>query len=203
MLEAATIDGERRNGALVSAPRAVCPVLYALRQATADDHRLLEQRLDAVARFFDPQERARLIRRYAALHIPADAALGHHLAGIPDLDFGSRSRAVILARFTGNEPLPGFPAPAHWAEALGMLYVLEGSTLGGRFILRALAERGISDPNLAFLDPYGAETGTRWRGFLDVLAREVRDDSALIAQACRGAVRAFRHAERVLCGVAA
>lgn len=80
-----------------------------------------------------------------------------------------------------------------------MFYVLEGSTLGGHVILRGLAARGVTDAGLAFLDPYGAETGARWRGFLAVLAREVRDDGAKAA-ACIGAVRVFRHAERILCG---
>ena len=83
-----------------------------------------------------------------------------------------------------------------------MLYVLEGSTLGGRFITGALAARGVTDPDLAFLDPYRDQTGVRWRGFLAVLVREVRDNG-LIAEACRGAMRAFDHAETILCGDAA
>jgi heme oxygenase len=95
---------------------------------------------------------------------------------------------------------PAFPAPRSAAEALGMLYVLEGSTLGGRMILRALAERGVHDPALQFLDPYGTDTGARWRAFLDVLARETGDDEERIAAACRGGVTAFRHAADVLCG---
>jgi heme oxygenase len=80
-----------------------------------------------------------------------------------------------------------------------MLYVLEGSTLGGRIILRMLASRGVQDPSLAFLDPYGAQTGARWRGFLAVLAREADDNEERIAQACDGARSGFSHAERLLC----
>jgi heme oxygenase len=98
---------------------------------------------------------------------------------------------------------PTFPAPESQAEALGMLYVLEGSTLGGRLILRTLKDRGVDDPRLAFLDPYGPETGVRWRSFQSVLARETSHDEKLVAQACGGALSGFWHAERVLCGDAA
>jgi heme oxygenase len=174
--------------------------IEGLRAATRARHARLDDRLDAVAQFCDPHRRVELCRRYAALHVPADAVFGAWLADVPDLDVGSRSRAPLLARFAADEALPEFPQPASRAEALGMLYVLEGSTLGGRFILRALTERGIADSDLAFLDPYGDRTGARWRSFLAVLGREVGDDEPLVAKACHGAVRAFDHAERILCG---
>jgi heme oxygenase (biliverdin-IX-beta and delta-forming) len=177
----------------------VSPVLARLRAATGAEHQRLEERLDAVARLADPYRRGGLIRRYAALHIPAEASLSPHLSEIEDLEFETRRRTSQLHPFAGDSA-PVFPAPASLAEALGMFYVLEGSTLGGRMILRDLAERGVSDPALSFLDPYGSETGMRWRQFLAVLARETGDNQGLILQACRGALTAFRHAERVLCG---
>jgi heme oxygenase len=174
-----------------------------MREATHDLHQQLEERLDVIAQLSDPSRRATLIERYAALYLPSDDALMPWLKEIADLDHGSRSRTPLLARFAGEQVLPPFPVPLNEAEALGMLYVLEGSTLGGRFILRALAERGIEDPDLTFLDPYGAETGARWRAFLAVLARETEGDAARINYACLGAVRAFQHAECVLCRDAA
>lgn len=177
------------------------PPSAAVRMRTATDaiHRRLEARLDIVERLADPARRPDLMRRYAALHIPADEALGPYLSTLPGLDFFGRSRAPLLARFLGDAPPPAFPLPVTRAEALGMLYVLEGSTLGGRIILRMLASRGVHDPSLAFLDPYGAQTGARWRGFLAVLARESDGDEERIAQACDGAQSGFLHAERLLC----
>lgn len=171
-----------------------------MRAATREQHARLDAGLDAVAQLADPKRRPGLCVRYAALHIPADTILGPWLSDVPGLDLASRSRAPLLAKFAGGRALPAFPVPASRAEALGMLYVLEGSTLGGRFIAGALAARGVTDPDLAFLDPYGSATGARWRAFLTVLAREVGADERLVADACRGAVRAFDHAERVLCG---
>ncbi|WP_116787967.1 biliverdin-producing heme oxygenase [Flavobacterium psychrotrophum] len=53
--------------------------------------------------------------------------------------------------------------------ALGVLYVIEGSTLGGRVILKNIngvlghdAEKGA-----AYFSGYGGQTGSRWKAFLD------------------------------------
>ena len=198
MLGLSETNQVRRTGA-VSSALGSGDALACVRAATQAQHVRLDKRLDAVAQFSDPEQRRGLCHRYAAFHIPADIMLAPWLSDLPDLDFAKRSRSALLAVFVGDRPLPDFPAPAGQAEALGMLYVLEGSTLGGQFITRALATRGVIDPGLAFLDPYGDETGVRWRSFLAVLVREVTDDG-LIAEACRGAVRAFDHAESILCG---
>jgi heme oxygenase len=96
--------------------------------------------------------------------------------------------------------LPAFPSPANLAEALGMLYVLEGSTLGGHVILRTLRNAGVDCAPLAFLDPYGPDTGRRWRDFLIVLEQETGSEMRRDA-ACKGAVLAFEHALEVLCGL--
>ncbi len=56
-------------------------------------------------------------------------------------------------------------------ELLGMLYVLEGSTNGGRFIARAVGRSlGLPPgPGLRYLDPYGDEQPARWEAFKDDL----------------------------------
>lgn len=172
-----------------------------LRAATGAIHARLEQRLDAIERFRQPLARRDLIARFAALHAPAAAILQPHLADVAELDFAARRRTNLPD--VADLPPEAFPAPANTPEALGMMYVLEGSTLGGRFILQQLTEVGADISELAFLDPYGPETGRRWRSFLLVLERETEGDERRIADACRGARIAFEHAERVLCGAPA
>lgn len=178
-------------------------VLDGVRRATRDAHARLEDRLDALGQLADPRRRPDLIRRYAAFYIPADAALFPHLGNVEGLAFASRSRAGFLQGFAGAGPLPAFPRPRSRAEALGLLYVLEGSSLGGRMLLRALADRGVEDPALAFLDPYGADTGALWRGFLTVLERDAGWQPGGGVAAATGAVRGFAHAEELLCRVRA
>ena len=92
------------------------------------------------------------------------------------------------------------PEPGSRSEALGMMYVLEGSTLGGRIILRELAKRGLDVSELGYLDPYGVDTGRRWRAFVSVLEAETAGDPSSMEEACSGAVKGFLHAEHVLCG---
>ena len=55
--------------------------------------------------------------------------------------------------------------------ALGILYVIEGSSLGGRVILKNIntvlghdAESGA-----AYFSGYGGQTGSRWKSFLEIL----------------------------------
>lgn len=175
------------------------PAIARLREATRDLHQRLDARLDAVAQLRDPARRGALVERYAALHLPAEDRLEPFLGGMPELEFAARSRA---RRPQGAaEAAADFPAPGTWAEALGMFYVLEGSLLGGRYILRGVSDAGGAVEGLDFLDPYGGEVGQRWRSFLGVLERLLSDEER-IAAACTGACRAFRHAERVLCGSA-
>ncbi|MEQ9441538.1 MAG: biliverdin-producing heme oxygenase [Cyclobacteriaceae bacterium] len=86
------------------------------------------------------------------------------------------------------------PLPAELtseAAALGMLYVTEGSMLGGRMIHKTLQQNEHIAPYSAFrfLEGYGEQTGALWKGFLHVLAQEVKEEeeeSTAIAAAKQG-----------------
>jgi heme oxygenase len=82
-----------------------------------------------------------------------------------------------------------------------LFYVLEGSSLGGRIILRDLARRGIDQAGLRFLDPYGAAAGERWSAFVQVLEREGRDRRAAQFM-MNGALQGFAYAKACLAGEA-
>jgi heme oxygenase len=86
--------------------------------------------------------------------------------------------------------VPDLPAVEDTDQALGRLYVLEGSTLGGTFISRHLATLPTLGPNvrLGAFSPYGAETGAMWHAF----RRVTRDRVAAGGDAGRvvGAARA-------------
>jgi heme oxygenase len=63
------------------------------------------------------------------------------------------------------------------ASCLGILYVLEGATLGGQILRREISARlGLeADNGAAFLDVYGAATGRRWRDFMEYLGSRPMD----------------------------
>ncbi len=65
----------------------------------------------------------------------------------------------------------GLPLPQDPVEALGVLYVLEGSSLGGQLIVRNLAPKLNIGPRWAgrFYNGYGKNTGAMWQAFVAVL----------------------------------
>lgn len=60
--------------------------------------------------------------------------------------------------------------PPTQAQALGWVYVLEGATLGGRHIRKALSAR-VPGLHVRFFDAYGESTAQRWRELRDGIGR--------------------------------
>lgn len=173
------------------------PVLTLLREETGEVHRRLEARMDAIARLAVPESRADLVQRYHRFHKAVEAAVAPMTA---DLDLAEWRRLPLIEDALialGLDPLPASPQPRlrNREEALGALYVLKGSALGGRVILKDLASRGADATGLGFLDPHGDGVGDAWRAFVVTLEREVTDPG----QAALGALAAFAHAEEILC----
>ncbi len=87
------------------------------------------------------------------------------------------------------------------AFCMGMLYVSEGSTLGGQYILKniqkTLAEQVRDATN--FLNAYGSHTGSMWKAFtqkLDAYGQTLTDDVMQDAEA--GAIYCFERTAFVL-----
>lgn len=171
----------------VSAPS----LLEALRTGTGLLHVALEKRLPFFSEQLDANWYRRLLQAYYGFYGPMEAAL-YDSGLIPDgydavlrvktptllgdlRALGLNDYAInALPRCTQH---PTFDSPA---ACLGALYVLEGATLGGQVLRREMARRlGIhADNGAAFLDVYGAETGRRWKDFLDYLGRLPLDADA-------------------------
>ncbi len=175
--------------------------LGQLRDATADLHRRLERRFDAIIELADPDRRAQVIARYDSLYRHAFRAMRPWLADIDDLDFAQRGHMWLTS--DARRGHAAFPKLVNRYQALGALYVIEGSTLGGRIILRELLKRGVSDPALVFLDPHGGAAGPMWRALVAVIERETAGEPARLDALCAGAIEGFRFAEDMLCGEAA
>ncbi|WLH40045.1 biliverdin-producing heme oxygenase [Pseudomonas sp. FP2254] len=166
-------------------------LLDALRTGTALLHVALEKRMPFFSERLDADWYQRLLQAYHGFYAPMEAAL-YASARIPNgFDAASRVKTPTLLsdlRALGlNDAaihalpyctaLPRLDTPA---ACLGTLYVLEGATLGGQVLRREMARRlGIdADNGGAFLDVYGAETGRRWKDFLDYLGNQALDAKA-------------------------
>jgi len=157
----------------------VPPVLQDLRAGTAELHIALEKRLPFFSDTLDLQAFERLIRAYYGFYQPLENALQDSGAIPADFDLVSRLKTPTLQRDLQALGANGgefslcchLPAIDSAAACLGVLYVLEGATLGGQILRREIAARlGLgADNGAAFLDIYGAATGRRWRDFIEYL----------------------------------
>ena len=101
-----------------------------------------------------------------------------------------------VAQILGDPSLPPF---ATAAEAMGSLYVLEGSTLGAQVISRRLERLlGLRDGyGYAFFRSYGREVSPMWRRFGERLATVSRPSTE--EASIRSAQLTFARLHRWLC----
>lgn len=166
----------------------VPPVLQDLRAGTAELHIALEKRLPFFSDTLDTQAFERLMQAYYGFYRPLEQALQASNAIPDDFDLTPRLktatlRADLQALGASAEALASLPLCDELpridssAACLGVLYVLEGATLGGQILRREIAARlGLeADNGAAFLDVYGAATGRRWREFIEYLGSRPMD----------------------------
>ena len=155
----------------------------ALRQATAAAHERLHH-LPAFAALqagsIGRDDYAALLRRLFVFHRAVEESLKAAPSLLPwGIDIAARGRSPLLLddlAFLGAPAMP-LPAPPELptlgsaGEALGCLYVTEGSTLGGRELARRLDPLLVpgSAEGRRFLLGHGPRHGEMWREFCRAL----------------------------------
>jgi heme oxygenase len=153
-------------------------VLRRLRTGTAAEHHAVEQALDLLHPGLTAARLVDVLTRMHGFWQAAEAGLDTWAGAAPadaaGLAWSRRRRTHLFAAdltALGAAPAappawPELPAVPGTDDALGRLYVLEGSTLGGVFIDRHLASLpGLAATPLRAFSPYGAETGAMWRDY--------------------------------------
>ena len=145
-----------------------------LRRDTRQAHDSLDASLDLIGPPLQLAQFARLLGRFHALHQTVEPALAAVLE--PSLLAGRGKLAALRydLKICGIDAIapgrPNLPPLTDRATALGALYVIEGSTLGGRFIARHLRqERDLPPEAFRYLEIYGERTGEMWRLVCDAL----------------------------------
>lgn len=159
-----------------------------LRAATAPAHHALESDLAWERRIATRGGYLGLLARLRGFHAAYEPAIGRTLAD--DAFFDPRRRlarldADLADLGLGREAIAALPVPrpvpiAGRARALGALYVLEGSTLGGQVIGRQVASRLGFDgtSGCTYFAGRGRATGAMWQAFRAALETLAGDEAA-------------------------
>lgn len=151
-------------------------LLNSLRSATAHCHQALESEMNLLERLRKTESRRETLIRFHGLYAPLEERLGSACDWARyEWDFEGRRKLGWLAQDLREAGVgrpedcvrcERLPALIDFESAVGCLYVLEGSTLGGQMITRMLLNPNAGPPvRMRFFQAYGSETPQRWREF--------------------------------------
>jgi len=182
-------------------------VLAELRSGTHTLHVALEKRLPFFSDSLDLGLYTRLLAAYYGFYQAIEEALKHSAWIPPGFDLHARLKTPALEQdlqalnidtraLARCETLPALTSQG---RVLGVLYVLEGATLGGNVLRKRIAEHlGLEARNgCAFLYVYGEATGRNWKSFLEYLS-DVSLDAQGRTEAVDAACSTFSCFERWL-----
>ena len=184
-----------------------------LRTETAAVHRHLEDRLGLENWLTSAAAYRTLLERFYGIYAPLEPALTEALKSVDwPLAWDKRLKVPLLLSDLQVFGLQGpevekiplcqdLPPLTTDGRLLGVLYVVEGATLGGQTISRMIADRLGIDANAgaAFFNGYQKETGAMWKAFAEVIETQAKSpeiERAMIA----GAVDMFSAFENWTCG---
>jgi heme oxygenase (biliverdin-IX-beta and delta-forming) len=178
-------------------------ILEEIKSRTALSHLRVEQ--SALMRpiadqTLTPEKYAYILRKFYGFFQPLEDMIGA-IEGVeqvlPDVK-GRRKASLLLQDLQVLGLAPGLahslplcqdlPEVSTPSQAMGCLYVMEGSTLGGKFISKQVQEAlGLRpEGGTAFFSGYGKDTGSRWKDFRESLVRhseETAMDETIIGAA--------------------
>ena len=172
-----------------------------LKRETAELHAAVEARVDLVSPDLTRSRYVELLGRLRALHAGLEPAIAAALGeGDPvepwrRLGYLDRDLAHFGSRPGSDVAAAEMPVLRSADDALGALYVLEGSRLGGRLIARGL-ERTLglsSGEGYGYFDPPGRPTGAAWRALKERLGAH-RGDADRVVAAARATFASFASA---------
>jgi heme oxygenase (biliverdin-IX-beta and delta-forming) len=149
-----------------------------LKENTSAEHQASEKKMIAALKKIERREDyVHMLHWLYGFYAPLENLIRNYLdpERLPDIDRRSRAGSLLAdIRQTGlptpeNDYCTDLPVIGSPARAMGALYVLEGSTLGGRIIAGMIQRQlGPATP-MRFFNGYGAETLPMWQAFRDFL----------------------------------
>ncbi len=138
---------------------------------------------------FSREEYIGILERFYGFYKPLEAAFRAHADIMDSLHYEKRFKLPLLEKdliFFGHTPeqisqLPvatDLPPVSSKAQALGCIYVMEGSTHGSQFIARRLrGQLNLDGQGVVFYEGYGKDTMSQWKDFKGYLDSSVATDA--------------------------
>lgn len=155
------------------------PILEKLRAATGELHKTLDTSLyPLIQNMKTPEEYAKLLNTFYAYFKPVEDKVYNFISDEQLDDHNERRNTGYILHdleqldFKNNIPLAtNTPVIDNAAAAFGALYVMEGSTLGGKIIAKTIGgnlnlQNGSA---LNFFSGYKDQTGPKWLKFIEAL----------------------------------
>lgn len=167
-------------------PSTCEPVAASVKHFTAQAHMQLEEWiLPKLTSIQTPDDYQQLLKSFYGYFKPVETLIEKHIDGTILEDIHQRRKAdSIINDLQDSDNIPtctDLPAIDNTAKAIGAMYVLEGSTLGGRGITKMLLKNCsfIEATHLHFFNGYGEATGKMWTSFQTFLNEYDYDDKGL------------------------
>ena len=175
-------------------------VMACVKRETQEHHQRLESMMPLGRDNFSLAEYQSVLEKFFGIYKPLEARISAFPLLPPALQCERRRKTVSLEQDLEDLglnqqsiaalPLAQVPAIREVPELMGTMYVMEGATLGGQFISRAVGQRfGLNrEKGCRFFSSYGPEVGSMWRSFGEAARKEIQsahDRARFIATAVR------------------
>jgi heme oxygenase len=121
------------------------------------------------------EDYAAFLKKFYTYFSQVEKAIAPHISEqlLPDLKERRNSSFLkndieVLGSDVASVKEVEVPVISNEVSALGALYVMEGSIMGGRIIIQMLEKLGVTT-GISFFSGYGQETGQKWGVFTKVM----------------------------------
>ncbi len=147
-----------------------------IKEATSISHQEVEKKVVRRVRSIHSEaDYADLLKHFYAYFNAVEQAVAPYITSeiLPDLAERRNASYIkadleALGANVNDLPLAIAPEINTVVQALGALYVLEGSIMGGPYIVQMLQKVGLSK-GFSFFSGYGEASGQKWTAFIQVL----------------------------------
>ncbi len=180
------------------------PFISRLRESTQAAHRSLEQQVPLMSQAMTRATYIAYLNRVLGYHQALEHRLKQqHSELVQTLQIALRVPLLKqdlqdLHGFTTPTTPESLPELTTLPQVTGVLYVFEGSTLGGQMIRTHLQKKlSLDNEGTSYFAPYGSDPYPHWRqfqGFLQTTASDPHQENEIISSA----INTFTHFEQWL-----